>query len=62
MTKQQINSVSEAILIIKELQKICKEQREEIRRLKQEIFTYNARLECEKERKDFIKHFKNFNK
>ena len=58
MTKQQINSVSEAILIIKELQKICKEQREENRRLKQEIFTYNARLQCEKERKDFMKHFK----
>lgn len=35
MTKKQIKTVGEALVIIKELQDICKKQREEITRLKQ---------------------------
>lgn len=35
--KQKIKSISEALAIIKELQDICKKQREEIRELKIEV-------------------------
>lgn len=37
MTKQQIKSVPEAIQIIKELQSICKKQREKIRDLEHNL-------------------------
>lgn len=56
--KQQIASVSEAIKIIKNLQNICKEQREKIKVLEQKVLVYETKYEGDKKVKDFMKYFK----
>lgn len=58
MTKQKITSISESIQIIKELQNICKAQREEIKVLKQKVLVYETKYKGDEKVKDFMKYFK----
>jgi len=50
MNKKQIKTVAEALEVIKQLQTICKEQREKIKRLENETCT-------EKSKTDFAPEF-----